>query len=310
MVQDIEVSPSSGAPIHRQIVAQITSMIETGQLKDGDRLPTTRLLADNLRINRNTVAHAYAQLREGGLVESRRRSGMVVIGAEQARASSTARDRARQVLSTATAECLALGLAGEEILSLVRHGLARAEQELVVCFVECNADRAKYFTDALGTRLDRTIVPLVLGEFEAATERVDLVLTTFFHLAEVRKLFHHNPVDVVAIVAAPHVQTLVAIAQVPKDRRVGIWYSTDDQAADVRDSLVQSGIQNIEVLTGIADDDLADVDLVVIPSEMPRLRDRLEGRVAVIEFGNVLDEASVRMVSAVLSDLQPASDRP
>ncbi len=104
--------------------------------------------------------------------------------------------------------------------------------------------------------------------------------------------------------AAPHVQTLVAIAQVPKDRRVGIWYSTDDQAADVRDSLVQSGIQNIEVLDGIGDQDLENIDLVVIPSEMPHLRDRLEGRVKVIEFGNVLDEASVRMVSAVLSDLR------
>ncbi len=55
MVPGIQVSASSDAPLHRQIVTQITSMIETGQLKDGDQLPTTRLLADNLQINRNTV---------------------------------------------------------------------------------------------------------------------------------------------------------------------------------------------------------------------------------------------------------------
>jgi len=310
MVHGIQVSPASDAPIHRQIVTQITSMIETGQLKDGDQLPTTRLLADNLRINRNTVAHAYAQLRDRGLVESRRRSGMVVIGAEQAQASSSARDRAREVLSAASTECLGLGLEPDEIVALVQQSLARVEHEPVVCFVECNADRAKYFTEALGARLNRTIAPLVLGEFEAGSQPVDLVLTTFFHLAEVRRLFHRNPADVVAIVVAPHVQTLVTIAQVPKDRRVGIWYSTDDQAADVRDSLVQSGIENIEVLDGIGDADLQDIDLVVIPSEMPQLRERLDGRVNVIEFGNVLDEASVRMVSAVLSDLQAAPDRP
>lgn len=124
----IQVSPSSDVPIHRQIVAQMTSMIETGQLKNGDQLPTTRLLAANLRINRNTVAHAYAQLRDRGLVESRRRSGMVVVGAEQAQAASTARDRGREVLAAATSECRALGLSPEEIVALVQQSLARTDR--------------------------------------------------------------------------------------------------------------------------------------------------------------------------------------
>ena len=307
---NIHVSQHSDMPIYRQIVTQLTFMIEMGQLKDGDRLPSTRLLADNLHINRNTVAHAYAELRDLGLVESRRRSGMVVVGSERARSSSAARDRAREVLETAARECISLGLSAPEIQSMIMNFAVRAEGDLLrVCFVECNADRAKYFADELAEQLEISVQPLVLGGFEPADEHPDLVLTTFFHLAEVRKLMRRPKTEVVAIVVAPHVQTLVQIAQVSKRRTVGIWYSTEEQAESIRDSLLQSGIRNIKVLEGTSDDDLEDVDLVVIPSELPQLKAELQDRVRIIDFGNVLDSGSIRMVADVVQDLQASKRR-
>jgi GntR family transcriptional regulator len=144
----------------------------------------------------------------------------------------------------------------------------------------------------------------VLGEFEAADVDADLVLTTFFHLAEVRGRFRGSSTDVVAIVVAPHVQTLVEIAGVPKDQRVGIWYHTDEQAVSIRDSLAQAGVTDIRVLDGTADEHLRGVEVVVIPSGLPELAHLLQDRVRVIEFGNVLDAASVRMVREVVRDLR------
>jgi GntR family transcriptional regulator len=310
MVTNIHLSHHSDMPIYRQIVAQLTFMIETGALSDGERLPSTRLLADNLHINRNTVAHAYAELRDQGLVESRRRSGMVVVGSEQARSSSAARDRAREVLEEAARECIALGLEPAEIQSLVMNFAVRAEGDLLkVSFVECNEDRSKYFASELGEHLGMSVRPLVLGEFDPESERPDLVLTTFYHLAEVRALMRRPKTEVVAIVVAPHVQTLVQIAQVPKNRTVGIWYSTEDQAVSIRDSLTQSGITNVRVLQGTTKADVEGVDLVVIPSELPQLKEKLEGDVRVIEYGNVLDAASIRMVADVVQELQLAKAR-
>ncbi|NRQ49611.1 GntR family transcriptional regulator [Aeromicrobium stalagmiti] len=306
----IRVTQQSDMPIYRQIAAQLTALIETGGLVDGERLPSSRLLADNLHVNRNTVAHAYATLRDAGLVESRRRNGMVVIGGKRARSSSVARDRARAALESAARECSELGLSATQIQALAVNATIRAEHDRVsVSFVECNADRAAYFAEELEQHLGLTVTPLVLGELDPATVHPDLVLTTFFHLAEVRALLRRPRTDVVAIVVAPHVQTLVQIAQVPSDRTVGIWYSTQDQALSIRDSLAQSGITNIRVLQDAADDELTDLDLVVIPSEMPQLKQRLEGRVRVIEFGNVLDAASIRMVADVVRDLQAARTR-
>ncbi|MEV0618738.1 GntR family transcriptional regulator [Nonomuraea sp. NPDC050404] len=307
MVDKIQVSLHSDVPIYRQIVTQLSFMIETGDLEPGQPLPSARLLADNLRINRNTVARAYAELGELGLVEGRGRSGTIVVGPGPERAGSLARDRALQVLETATRECIELGLSAAEIQSLVMSLAARAEDDLLkVSFVECNVDRAKYFAGELEDKVGVKVKPLVLDSFAPEEERADLVLTTFFHLAEVRTLMRRQKTEVVAIVVAPHIQTLVQIASVAKNGTVGIWYRTDDQAITVRDSLRDSGIKNIEVLDGIEDADIEGIDLVVIPDEMTEVRAQLEEKVKVIRFGNVLDAASIRMVNDVVRDMQAA----
>ena len=306
-VTSIRVNQSSGVPIYKQIVEQIEFMIEGGQLGDGDRLPSSRMLAKNMSINRNTVARAYGELREKGYVESQRRRGMVIVGAVQAQQRAEARTRARTVLATASRECVALGLAAEEISSLAYHFGLHAEQlEVRICFVECNSDRANYFAEELSDRLQLTVDPLVLDHFDPEEAfRVDLVLTTFFHLAEVRRLARSSGPEVVAIVVAPHVRTLVQLAKVPKSQTVGILYSTNDQAEGIRDSLLQTGLNNIEVLDrDNLEQELNTVDVVVIPTEMPRLRDTLDGQVDVIEFGNILDEASMRMVREVVDEIQ------
>ncbi|WP_198533177.1 MULTISPECIES: GntR family transcriptional regulator [unclassified Streptomyces] len=305
------MSRHSDMPIYRQIVTQVSFMIETGDLAVGQTLPSARLLADNLQINRNTVARAYAELGDLGLVESRGRGGTTVVGTGLAQESAPARDRARMVLEAAAKECVALGLSAVEIQSLVTSLAMRAEDDLLkVSFVECNADRASYFASELGLHVGLKVKPLVLGDFTSDEEQADLVLTTFFHLAEVRRLWRRPQTEVVALVVAPHVQTLVQIASAAKNGKVGICYYTDGQAVSIRDSLTQSGIANIKVLDGSDDAAVADMDLVVVPNNMPELKARFDGRVKVIEFGNVLDAASIRMVTQVVGDMQAAKRIP
>ena len=305
MISTMRVSANSDIPVYRQIVSQLTFMIEMGHIADGQRLPGSRLLAANLGINRNTVAHAYGELRALGLVEARGRNGMVVIGGEQAGSASAVRGRVREVLAAAVRESRDLGATPaeiEELVSALAHW--RPDAALRVSFVECNLERAEYFATELSDRLGVSVEPLVLGEFDATTAHPDLALTTFFHLAEVRSLLRSAETEVVAIVAAPHIQTLMEIARVPRSRTVGLWYSTEDQAASIRDSLEQAGVTNIRVISQGTDEELEGVELVIVPSELPELRARLDGRVRVIEFGNVLDAASVRMAEEVLRDLQ------
>ena len=49
----------SGLPIYTQIVNQVQAQVASGNLQPGDQLPTVRALAEELRVNFNTVARAY-----------------------------------------------------------------------------------------------------------------------------------------------------------------------------------------------------------------------------------------------------------
>ncbi len=59
---NINISNSSGQPIYDQITSQIKNLIITGELKEGDALPSMRLLAKELRISVITTKRAYEEL--------------------------------------------------------------------------------------------------------------------------------------------------------------------------------------------------------------------------------------------------------
>src|SRR4051794_9635063 len=73
-----------------EIVASVRSLVARGALADGAVLPPVRVLAEQLGLNRNTVAAAYRQLAERGVVEGRGRAGTVVAAPEPLRGEGTA----------------------------------------------------------------------------------------------------------------------------------------------------------------------------------------------------------------------------
>ena len=65
---DILISNSSGVPIYAQITGQIKAKIYSGELKEGEMLPSIRLLARQLRISVITTKRAYEDLEGEGLI--------------------------------------------------------------------------------------------------------------------------------------------------------------------------------------------------------------------------------------------------
>jgi GntR family transcriptional regulator len=66
----LQLSFKSGKPVYLQIVDQVRSAAAAGAIKVGESLPSIRPLAEELRINRNTVAKAYAELESQGVIET------------------------------------------------------------------------------------------------------------------------------------------------------------------------------------------------------------------------------------------------
>lgn len=67
---NILITNTSGQPIYDQIVTQIKNLIMAGELKEGDALPSMRLLAKELRISVITTKRAYEELEREGFIIS------------------------------------------------------------------------------------------------------------------------------------------------------------------------------------------------------------------------------------------------
>jgi len=74
----IELDPSSGTPLHRQLYARIKASILEGRLRPGDRLASTRTLAADLGLSRTTVMAAFEQLAAEGYLKGRIGAGTTV----------------------------------------------------------------------------------------------------------------------------------------------------------------------------------------------------------------------------------------
>jgi GntR family transcriptional regulator len=65
-----QLNYKSGKPIYLQVVDQVKAAAASGALAAGEALPSIRPLAEELRVNRNTIAKAYSELESLGLVET------------------------------------------------------------------------------------------------------------------------------------------------------------------------------------------------------------------------------------------------
>ncbi len=66
----LQVDFQAGKPVYLQLADQIRYAAASGRLRPGEPLPSLRPLAEELRINRNTIAKAYAELEAQGIVET------------------------------------------------------------------------------------------------------------------------------------------------------------------------------------------------------------------------------------------------
>lgn len=72
MLEQLNVNPSSGEPIYKQLSEQIVRLIVGGQLQSEQVLPSVRQMAEHLTVNPMTVSRAVQQLVEQGWLERRR----------------------------------------------------------------------------------------------------------------------------------------------------------------------------------------------------------------------------------------------
>jgi GntR family transcriptional regulator len=112
----IEIDFRSGQPIYTQLMEQVRRLVASGELKQGDQLPTVRQLATELRVNFNTVARAYRLLDEAGLISTQQGRGTYIWETPSEETQQRLRGHALEgLLRKALAEAHRLGCAPQEV---------------------------------------------------------------------------------------------------------------------------------------------------------------------------------------------------
>ncbi len=111
-------------PLYAQLERAIKSAVMLGKLQLGDRLPTVRQLAVELRMNANTVARVYAELERQGILSTRRGVGTfveTVPGAEASHSLSRRKKELRAITERLLADATARGFTKDELLQEIQH---------------------------------------------------------------------------------------------------------------------------------------------------------------------------------------------
>ena len=112
---DIIISNSGGVPIYDQITRQMKGLILRGELKEGEALPSMRLLAKELRISDITTKRAYEELEREGFINTVPGKGCFVAPQNPELAREDALRRAEEHLSRAVDIAKTAGLTLSEL---------------------------------------------------------------------------------------------------------------------------------------------------------------------------------------------------
>lgn len=115
---DFRLDSRSGVPPYLQLVQQVRQAVLLGFLRPGDRLPLIREAVESLAINPNTVAKAYRQLEQEGLVTGRPGQGTFVNETPSAAMSPATYTSLRRSLASWMDRAYAAGLDAQAIQAL------------------------------------------------------------------------------------------------------------------------------------------------------------------------------------------------
>ncbi len=120
----LQIDFRSGLPIYTQIVNQVQAQVAGGVLKPGDQLPTVRALAEDLRVNFNTVARAYRILDEARIISTQQGRGTYITEIPPPRVTERLRKESLEALTQRYInEAMRLGFSKDEISGMAKEQL-------------------------------------------------------------------------------------------------------------------------------------------------------------------------------------------
>jgi len=122
------INTGSNTPIYRQITDQVRLAVTGGRLTVGEQLPSVRALAEELVVNPNTVARAYADLIRDGLLEARSGRGVFILHKRKIFSREEGRRRLEPLLNAIIGEAMISDFTREELRAAFEEKLSKWKQ--------------------------------------------------------------------------------------------------------------------------------------------------------------------------------------
>ncbi len=192
-------------------------------------------------------------------------------------------------------------------------------QNINIAFIECNYEQLYFFSKGIELGTGISIIPILIDEiykesdiFREKIKSIDLVVTTFFHYDEVKKILVDQKQRVLAIALDPLMETMVNIAHLSsKNKSIGLVCITDKFAQRVFQSLKQAGIKFSSLKFTISHDKdevkkfLINTNIVITsPGRKKEVEKLISPQIPLIEFVYIPDKGSMSMLKLAILDIK------
>lgn len=252
------VDKENKVPLYLQLTDEIRYYISTGLLGDHEQLPPVKVLAKSLGINFLTVRKAYKELENAGLLDVRHGEGTFISLTDR-----LPRETRKAVLNGGAIPASARTRFGEAFRSLLRHhakegldladGRKTVEETFVafeqtsappvIVFAECNRLQIDQISVILADELKLEVKPILVADLKKALPRwIDEgreinIVTTGFHVDQVRKAVGEMPVRIDVLITNLHPETRRQLEAVGENGKYGFICRDRESAAIYKDLL-------------------------------------------------------------------------
>ncbi len=303
-----------------QIVFQIIYWMGRGALRPGQRLWSVRQLSKDLGINHNTILVAFAELQQGGFVESQGARGYFVAarpGWDRARLDAVhyATQMAPNILKQFAAHQvpMSVGVQALTLLALPTRFGGGAVRALEIVFTECNAASLTYFGDQLAEITSIPIQRRLLGDVARSPGVPDLVVTNIYHLGQLREYYDPGKFELVGLSVRVSDATRRALGRIPRTARIAVVAPSRTamhNMASIATTALSSGHEvvplNFEDLTELQQC-LTHVDVIVVHDGTRGMLGALTSRQRVVDYATEYDPLSIDYLRERIQALQRAT---
>lgn len=240
-MMQIELRQGSALPLYQQLVDAISADIRSDRLSAGAKLPTVRELADEMSLARGTIKHAYDELGKLGLIEMTQGRGTFVL-ARNEQGFTGKKERAMKAIDCLLDEMESLAFTAREIQIFIELKLREREERydnVRIALVDCNPEALSLISNQLSHLPNIDVYKFLLHDILQSPHKLggnaDLIITTSTHFSEVENVASSYG-KVARMVLTPTPNTLMELAKIPPEDKIGIFCASERFANIIRKS--------------------------------------------------------------------------